>query len=156
MIAISACLIGENVRYDGSHKLNDTLRQLVQEDKAIALCPEVLGGLTTPRPAAEIVGGDGFDVWSGRAKVIATTGEDVTEAFKEGALKTLELLQAHQCTAMILKSKSPSCGTSEIYDGTFSGDLKSGEGVCTALLIQHGITIMNELNWKEKLDFTSI
>ena len=64
MIAISACLIGENVRYDGSHKLNDTLRQLVQEDKAIALCPEVLGGLTTPRLAAEIVGGDGFDAVS--------------------------------------------------------------------------------------------
>ena len=95
-------------------------------------------------------------MWSGRAKVIATTGEDVTEAFKEGALKTLELLQTHQCTAMILKSKSPSCGTSEIYDGTFSGDLKSGEGVCTALLIRHGISIMNELNWRKKLDFTSI
>lgn len=156
MIAISACLIGENVRYNGSHKLDDALRQLIQEGKAVALCPEVLGGLTTPRPPAEIVGGDGFDVWSGRAKVIATTGEDVTEAFKQGALETLELLEMYQCTAMILKSKSPSCGTSEIYDGTFSGNLKSGEGVCAALLIRHGITIMNELNWKEKLDFTSI
>ncbi|MHD0398705.1 2-thiouracil desulfurase family protein [Staphylococcus simulans] len=156
MIAVSACLIGDSVRYDGSHKLNDELRQLVQEDKAIALCPEVLGGLSAPRPPAEIVGGDGFDVWEGHAKVIATTGEDVTEAFKQGALETLALLEVHQCTAVILKSKSPSCGTFEIYDGTFSGELKSGMGVCAALLMRHGIVIVNELNWKEKLDLSLI
>ncbi|WP_412519108.1 DUF523 domain-containing protein [Staphylococcus simulans] len=155
MIAISACLIGDNVRYDGSHKLNDELRHLIQENKAIAICPEVLGGLTTPRPPAEIVGGDGFDVWEGRAKVVATTGEDVTDAFKQGALKALEILQAHQCTAVILKSKSPSCGMFKIYDGTFSGELKSGDGVSSALFMKHGIKVADESNWKAQLGFLS-
>ncbi|MGN5884219.1 MULTISPECIES: DUF523 domain-containing protein [Staphylococcus] len=152
MIAISACLIGDNVRYDGSNKLNTELKSLVEQGKAISICPEVLGGLLTPREAAEIVGGDGRDVWQGTAKVITKTGEDVTESFKSGAQFALEILKEQGCTGVILKSKSPSCGWSEIYDGSFSGQLKQGKGVSAALFEQQGITLANEFNWKGKFE----
>lgn len=151
MIAISACLIGDNVRYDGSNKLDRSLKKLVEQGKAIPMCPEVLGGLTTPRPSAEIVGCNGLDVWKGNAKVMTQYGEDVTEKFKAGAQTALNILKDNGCTIVILKSKSPSCGSYEIYNGTFSGELQSGSGVSAALFEQHGITVMDEFNWKEKL-----
>ncbi|GEP85187.1 Uncharacterized conserved protein [Staphylococcus piscifermentans] len=151
MIAISACLIGENVRYNGSNKLNQELQELVTQHKAISICPEVLGGLSTPRPPAEIVGGDGRGVWNDKAKVLTNTGEDVTAQFKEGALKALEVLQTYGCTAVVLKAGSPSCGSKVIYDGTLSGELKKGIGVTVALFEAHNIRVKDENNWKELL-----
>lgn len=148
MIAISACLIGDNVRYNGTNKLNHELRELIKQNKAISICPEVLGGLSTPRPPAEIVNGDGHDVWNNKAKVLTNTGEDVTERFKQGALKALKLLQEYECKTVVLKAGSPSCSSKAIYDGTFSGELKEGLGVTSALLEAHHIRIVDENNWE--------
>lgn len=144
MILISACLLGENVRYDGRNNLHNSLKALVERGEAIGVCPEVLGGLSIPREPAEIVGGNGEDVLDGRAKVVSISGRDVTEAFLIGAKKTLEIVQAYAATKVILKEKSPSCGSSLIYDGTYSGRKIVGMGVTTALLRRHGIEVLSE------------
>lgn len=141
---ISACLVGENVRYDGQNCLHTQLKSLLKTGQAIMICPEVSGGLSTPRAAAEIVGGDGHAVLKGQAKVIDTQGNDVTQAFIQGAEKTLKLAQHHQVTHVILKANSPSCGSTWIYDGSFSGDKIHGKGVTTALLEQYGFKVMTE------------
>lgn len=89
MIFISACLVGQNVRYDGGNKLNNNLKKLVDQGEAKPICPEILGGLSTPRNPAEIVGGDGFDVLENKAKIIDNQGNDVTEEYVNGAKKAL-------------------------------------------------------------------
>lgn len=137
IIAVSACLCGQAVRYDGGHCLSSAL----PVQKRISICPEQLGGLPTPRAPAEIVGGDGHDVWQGRAKVMDVHGMDVTEAFKQGALISLKRLQDASVNTVYLKSKSPSCGMAQIYDGSFSGVLTAGDGVTTALFLAHGIEV---------------
>ncbi|EUJ46517.1 hypothetical protein MCOL2_18884 [Listeria fleischmannii FSL S10-1203] len=141
---VSACLAGIPCRYDGQHKENKVLKGMVQSGVATALCPEMLGGLATPRNPAEIVGGDGMDVWSGVAKVIDCSGEDVTESYQEGARKTLKELVALGITEVILKEKSPSCGACQIYDGSFSGKLKVGVGVTAAYLQMNGILVVSD------------
>jgi len=112
-----------------------------ETSELIPVCPEEAGGLPTPRPPAEIVGGDGEDVLNGKAKVMTVDGRDVTDAYLKGAHHALQVAQAHGATQVILKARSPSCGCSDIYDGTFSGTLTSGDGVTTALLKRHGITV---------------
>ncbi|WP_088809417.1 MULTISPECIES: DUF523 domain-containing protein [Listeria] len=144
MKMVSACLAGIPCRYDGAHKENETLKKLVESGAAISLCPEMLGGLPTPRNPAEIVGGDGKDVWSGTAKVVDNLGADVTEIYKEGARKTLEQLRELGIEQVILKEKSPSCGACQIYDGTFSGGLKKGVGVTAAYLQLHGLSVVSD------------
>ncbi len=141
---ISACLVGENVRYDGQNCLQQKLRQLVIEQRAVIICPEVSGGLSTPRLAAEIVGGNGEDVLCGKAKVLDSAGNDVSNAFIQGAYKALQLAQKHQITHVILKANSPSCGSELIYDGSFSGNKIQGNGVTSALLKQHGFKVITE------------
>lgn len=141
---ISACLVGENVRYDGQNCLQQKLRQLVIEQRAVIICPEVSGGLSTPRLAAEIVGGNGKDVLCGKAKVLDSAGNDVSNAFIQGAYKALQLAQKHQITHVILKANSPSCGSELIYDGSFSGNKIQGNGVTSALLKQHGFKVITE------------
>ena len=103
-----------------------------------------MGELSTPRPAAEIVGGDGADVLDGKARVVTVDGEDKTEAFLAGAYRALEIAQAHRATHAILKSKSPSCGCGQIYDGSFTGTLADSDGVTAALFRRHGIEITTE------------
>ena len=147
MIGISACLGGVLCRYDGQEKAVTELKILVAEGKAIMVCPEVMGGLSTPRAPAEIVGGDGFDVWNGQAKVITTNGEDVTKAYQEGAIHAYQKLKEQEIDLVILKAKSPSCGSSLIYDGSFSGTLKSGTGVATAYFIQQKMTVLSDEEW---------
>ena len=137
--AASACLCGHKVRYDGG----DCATADVLAAEALPICPEVMGGLPTPRAPAEIVGGDGHDVWAGRARVIGADGVDVTEAFKHGAELALQRLQAAHIETVYLKSKSPSCGQGQIYDGSFSGQLCEGDGVATALFKSHGIHIIS-------------
>ncbi len=142
-ILISACLLGVNCRYDGGNSHNEKAIRQYQNDELIPVCPEEAGGLPTPRPAVEIVGGDGNDVLDGTAKVLTADGVDKTEEFLKGAQFALELAQSQGATAVILKARSPSCGCGEIYDGTFSSTLLSGDGVTTALLKRHGIEVIS-------------
>ena len=137
--AASACLCGHKVRYDGG----DCATADVLAAEALPICPEVMGGLPTPRAPAEIVGGDGHDVLAGRARVFDAHGVDVTKAFKQGAKLALLHLQAAHIDTVYLKSKSPSCGQGQIYDGSFSGQLREGDGVSTALFKQHGICVIS-------------
>lgn len=136
MIGISACLGGLACRYDGQKKEVPELMELVETGEAVMVCPEVIGGLPIPRDPAEIIGGNGFDVWKDQAKVWTTSGEDVTEAYKNGAIKAYQKLQEKHIDLVIMKEKSPSCGTHSIYDGSFSGIKKNGAGVATAYFIQ--------------------
>ena len=140
-VLISACLLGVRCRYDGGDSRNETAIKQSEMDELIPVCPEEAGGLPTPRPPAEIVGGNGDDVLNGKAKVMTVDGIDVTEAYLKGAHHALQVAQSHDATQVILKARSPSCGCGDIYDGTFSGTLTSGDGVTTALLKRHGITV---------------
>ncbi|MCJ0913054.1 DUF523 domain-containing protein [Mammaliicoccus sciuri] len=144
MIVISACLVGEKVRYDGNHKLDLFYKNLIDEKKAISICPEILGGLQVPREPAEIIGGDGYDVWNDQAKVMTVTGRDVTIQFKEGAKRALSIIKDLNADTVILKSDSPSCGSTVIYDGTFTGNKKEGVGVTTALFTLNDINVYDE------------
>ena len=149
MIAVSECLRGTPCRYDGMTKPNKGARELVKAG-AVCICPEVLGGLDTPRSPAEIQGGDGFDVLCGKAKVVNKAGEDVTAQYVKGAEIVLELCKKYGVTEAVLKEKSPSCGSSLIYDGSFTGTLRPGVGVTAALLLRNGITVRDEQSCAEK------
>lgn len=144
MILVSSCLAGLEVRYNGTHCLNNKIHQLVEENKAITVCPELLGGFSTPREPAEIVGGDGEDVLDGKAKVIDKSGKDVTELFIKGAYVTLERAKEMNATIVVLKENSPSCGCSTIYNGEFSGKKIVGMGVTSALLKRNGLQVISE------------
>ncbi len=145
-ILISACLLGEKVRYDGGENRleSEILERWQQEGRLVAVCPEVEGGLPTPRPPAEIVSGDGEDVLRERAWLVNNRGIEVTEHFLRGADRALQLALQHHIRMAILKSRSPSCGKGWIYDGHFSGTLKQGDGVTVALLKRHGIRVFQE------------
>ncbi|WP_167630497.1 DUF523 domain-containing protein [Listeria valentina] len=144
MKMVSACLAGIPCRYDGNHKENRDLKEMVIKGEALALCPEVIGGLATPRNPAEIVGGDGFDVWNGTAKVMDDKGHDVTEAYKTGAKRTFDRLETLGITTVILKEKSPSCGACQIYDGSFGGKTKAGMGVTAAYMKLKGLEVLSD------------
>lgn len=144
MIVVSSCLAGLPVRYNGTDSLHEEIRRLVSEEKALALCPELLGGFVTPREPAEIVGGDGYDVLDGRAKVLEKSGQDVTAQYITGAQRTLQIVKEVQAKAVILKENSPSCGSALIYDGQFHNQRLAGCGVTTALLRRHGIEVISE------------
>ena len=135
-ILISACLAGRACRYDGTACTVERLKHLAETGLAIAVCPEELGGLPTPREPSEISG----------QRVISRSGQDVTVAFEEGAQQVLRLAQAHGITLAILKERSPSCGCTQIYDGSFSGRLIPGQGLTAALLQQHNLQIYTESN----------
>lgn len=144
MKVVSACLMGCRCRYDKNSNLHAQAEQLVRNGKAIPVCPEQLGGLSTPRNPAEIVGGDGFDVLDGIARVIDNHGNDVTELFLDGARQALRIAQTVGATEAILKERSPSCGSHMIYDGTYTQTKKAGVGVTAALFTRHGIRVSSE------------
>lgn len=133
-ILVSACLLGCPCRYDGAGKADARLLALAKKRRLVPVCPEQLGGLSTPRPSAERVG----------ERVITREGEDVTAAFFRGAEQTLQIARQFGCKTAILKARSPSCGSGQIYDGTFSGTLVPGSGVTAALLRQNGIAVRTE------------
>lgn len=144
-ILVSRCLLGHRVRYDGGASGPfDQLQQWIVEGRVVPLCPEVAGGLPTPRAAAEIPGGQGAEVLDGSARVITTEGDDVSAEFLSGARQALALVQQHGIRIAVLKANSPSCGNLLTYDGTFSGVKVSGEGVTAALLGRHGVRVFNE------------
>ncbi|WP_267400867.1 DUF523 domain-containing protein [Pseudomonas sp. GM_Psu_2] len=144
-ILVSRCLLGHRVRYDGgAHGPFDLLGVWQSEGRIVPLCPEVAGGLPTPRPPAEIPGGQGGAVLDGRVAVVTVGGEDVTTAFVAGAEAALELIARHGIRLAVLKARSPSCGNLENYDGSFSGTRVAGEGVTAAALKRAGVAVFNE------------
>jgi len=143
MRLVSACLVGINCAYDGKSRTNQKLLELFQQGELIPVCPEQLGGQTTPRPNAEIYGGTGKDVLEGKAKVVEKDGIDVTQHFIRGAYEVLNIAKNLEIKEAILKARSPSCGCGKIYDGTFSNILIDGDGVTTALLKKYGIEVKN-------------
>ena len=147
MIGISACLCGQCCRYDGNHNAAPELVNLAERGQAVVVCPEVLGGLSTPRYPAEIQAGNGSDVWAGTARVVDNQGNDVTEAFKAGAILAYRQLKAQGISIVILKERSPSCGSGSIYDGSFFGRTVAGAGVTTAYLRAMGMLVYSEENW---------
>lgn len=149
IILVSSCLAGLEVRYKGTHSLNEKIRKLVEEGKAVMACPEVLGGLPTPREPAEIVGGSGEDVLDGKAKVIDKSGKDVTGFFIKGAYLTLEKAKEIKARTVVLKENSPSCGSSMIYNGKFNGEKIPGNGVTSALLKRNDIKVISEEELEE-------
>jgi len=150
-IAVSACLLGVACRYDGK-ALGQDITQTLSGYEIVPICPEQLGGLATPRTPCEIQGGDGDKVLLGDASVVDKDGIDRTGYFIKGALDALEVMEEEDISIAILKSRSPSCGSGEIYSGEFDGKLKQGDGVVAALFKKMGIMIHNEvtcLNIKE-------
>lgn len=141
MIVVSKCLIGVPCRMDGKSKLIPEIKALVDRGEAVAVCPEVLGGLPTPRTPSERQP-DG--------RVVDQKGEDVTEAFVRGAEEALAICRAHGCTCAILKSRSPSCGKGIIYDGTFTRTRVPGSGVFAQMLLDEGVRVVTEEEYLEK------
>ena len=132
-VMVSACLLGENCKYNGGNNLNPDLLRLLSGHTVIPVCPEVLGGLPVPRIPAEIVNG----------AVVNREGISVDNAFRRGAEKALELAAAEQPDLIILQSRSPSCGARQVYDGTFSGTLVRGKGVFAEMAVNAGFRVMD-------------
>lgn len=133
-ILVSACLLGENCKYNGGNNKCEEILELGKKHKLIPICPECFGGLPIPRVPSEIKDG----------RVYSKTGEDLTEAFNDGAEKALYVAEESGCQLAILKERSPSCGFGEIYDGSFSGKTIRGNGITAQLLYDHGIVILGE------------
>ncbi|WP_099188627.1 DUF523 domain-containing protein [Tepidibacter mesophilus] len=144
MILVSACLIGVDCRYNGGNNKNDKMMDYLKDKNIIPVCPEQLGGLCTPRIPAEIVGGSADDVIDGEAKVINKEGQDVTKEFLKGAYETLKICRTLEIKKAILKEKSPSCGSNQVYDGSFKSKIIDGYGITAALLIKDGIDLKSE------------
>ena len=143
-LLISACLLGEPCRYDGravcdalateEHTQEEVLTALRERYTLLPVCPEVFGGLPTPRLPAERSG----------ERVIREDGADVTEAFARGAEVALHICERYGCRLALLKARSPSCGVGQVYDGSFRGILTDGDGVCAARLTAHGVRVVTE------------
>ena len=139
-------MLGDIVRYDAKPNpcAHPLLSQWSQNNQLIKLCPEVIAGLPTPRPAAEIQNGDGSTVLGGVASVRLKDGRDITGAFLNGAQIALDLAKRQHIQFALLKSNSPSCGNDAIYNGAFNGTLRTGPGVTAALLVANNIQVFNE------------
>ena len=139
MILVSACLLGVNCKYNGDNNLNLELMEFLKDKNYIPICPEQLGGLETPRKPAE-VNGD---------KVITKEGKEVTKNFIKGAEESLKIGEMTNSKIAILKERSPSCGSTLIYDGTFKGEKRKGKGITAKLLEENGVKVYSEENFKE-------
>ena len=133
-VAVSACLVGKNTKYNGKNNYNEAVMKYLQDKEYITICPEVAGGLPTPRVPSERV----------KDKVINKIGEDVTINFVNGAQIELDKLLKENIKIIIVKEKSPSCGYKQIYDGTLSNQLTDGNGVFVDLALKQGFTIYTE------------
>ena len=147
MIIVSACLLGENCKYSGGNNKSENVIKYLEDKEYILVCPEQLGGLSTPRNPSEIItygNKDGNDVLSGCTKVLSNKGIDVTKNFIQGAEETLKIAKEHNAKTAILKAGSPSCGYKKIYDGTFLGNKIQGMGVTAAILNKENIALLDE------------
>lgn len=142
MYLISSCLVGINCRYNGSSSLDLELKKMIEEEKAIAVCPELLAGMPIPREQCEIQNKND------KIEVISKSGVDYTDLFREAANKTLTICKAQNIKKAILQSRSPSCGFKKIYDGTFSGKFTEGNGITAELLHKNNIEIYTDKNWR--------
>ncbi|MFK7791583.1 MAG: DUF523 domain-containing protein [Devosiaceae bacterium] len=143
-ILISACLLGQPVRYNGKglHLESTIVQRWQQQDRLVALCPEVAAGFPTPRPPAEIEPGKSAnEVLIGTGKIFENSGADVSEGFRAGAMIAVDTASAHNCKFALLTDGSPSCGSSFIYSGTHNGEKRSGSGVVAAALSDAGVEI---------------
>ena len=132
-IMVSACLMGENCKYNGGNNLNEKVLEFVKGHEVISVCPEVMGGLPTPRVPAEIVDG-----------VVTTKGgRNVDVEFRKGAENALQIAIENQVDLVILQSRSPSCGPKQIYDGSFCGKRIDGQGVFAKMLMENGFKILD-------------
>ena len=134
MILVSQCLSGDHCRWDGGTNLIPEIKALVDRGLAVAVCPEVLGGMSTPRKPSECFEG----------RVVNSNSEDVTEYFCRGAEAALQIYCENACEYAVLKSKSPSCGFDLIHNGKFDGGLVPGNGITAQLFLDHGIRVMTE------------
>lgn len=132
-LAVSACLLGENCKYNGGNNYNKKLVEFVKDHEVIPICPEVLGGLPTPRDPVEIVDGT----------VEIESGVSVDKEFKKGAQKALDIILENEVDLVILQSRSPSCGVNTIYDGTFTGKIIEGSGIFTKLLKENEVPVID-------------
>ena len=147
MIIVSACLLGENCKYSGGNNKSENVIKYLEDKEYILVCPEQLGGLSTPRNPSEIItygNKDGNDVLSGCTKVLSNKGIDVTKNFIQGAEETLKIAKEHNAKIAILKAGSPSCGYKKIYDGTFLVNKIQGMGVTAAILNKENIALLDE------------
>lgn len=140
-LLVSACLLGVGCRYDGKSNQLPQYKRLLKEHTCIPVCPEQLGGLPTPRCPAERLGG----------KIVTEDGRDVTEQFLRGTAEALRLCDLYHCKAALLKERSPSCGSGQIYDGSFTGTLTDGWGTAAALLREHGVCVVGESRLEQLL-----
>ncbi len=131
---VSACLLGDNCKYNGGNNYNENVCKFLSNKEYIKVCPECLGGLSIPRLPSEIIGD----------KVINSSNIDVTLNYKKGAEETLKICQSENINCAIMKSRSPSCGCGKIYDGTFSKKLVDGDGITVRLLKEHEIRVLSE------------
>lgn len=141
---VSACLVGVNCKYNGGNNDNDKVKEFLKDKQYIIICPEQLGGLTTPRKPSEINQVGGKEVLIGNGKVISCENKDVTENFIKGAKESLNISKIFDCKQALLKEGSPSCGCNLIYDGTFTGNKISGMGVTAALFNENNIEVFSE------------
>ncbi|MBR5534080.1 MAG: DUF523 domain-containing protein [Ruminiclostridium sp.] len=140
-LLVSACLMGVGCRYDGKSNELPQLEALMKKHTCIPVCAEIFGGLPTPRVPAEIAGD----------RVVNREGRDVTAEFTRGAAEVARLAQMTGCTAALLKERSPSCGSGQVYDGTFSKTLVEGDGLTAKALKELGVTVYGESQIKELL-----
>lgn len=137
-VMVSSCLLGEKCRYNGSDAFSQGVLDFIEDMEVISFCPELLGGMETPREPAEIKN------ISNERRVITSSGKDVTSYFRKGAAESLKLAKKCGAELIILKSKSPSCGLKEVYDGTFSGKLVPGSGLTGDILKLNNSNVLTE------------
>lgn len=150
-ILVSACLMGFQVRYNGTEKakVSTQLAQWQQQKRLVIHCPELAAGMSVPRPPAEIMFADGTDVLHDRARIIEKTGQDVTGHYQLAAWLALRAAQESGCRAALLTDGSPTCGSQHIYNGSFNNIRKAGTGVAASLLSEHGIAVFSEAQLPE-------
>ena len=140
-VLVSACLLGENCKYNGGNNASPAILEFLKDKQVIPICPELLAGMPSPRPSVEIKD----------ARVIRKNGEDVTDAYCSGVQKAMQRAAQQPIDLVILKSRSPTCGVGQRYDGTFTGALTRGDGMAAALLKQIGARVLTEQEAEEGL-----
>lgn len=132
-VLVSACLVGRNCKYSGGNNYSQKVMDFLKDKEVIEVCPEVLAGMSIPRPRVEILNG----------KLIDEFGNDVDEKYRNGVAEALKQIEGQDIDLAILQSRSPTCGVKQIYDGTFSGKLLDGQGVLAEALIKAGYKVID-------------